>query len=101
MVNLVIIKRHIALHHKTTDMKNIVLICLLLAFTACNGHQIRSFCNTAGKKIAACCTSMSLKQRHALKEGRMDVEKNKAEEKLTQQPAAISLLEWNEAVFIW
>jgi len=79
-------------------MKNIVLICLLIAFTACSGSQVRSFCKTAGKKVASCCTSMSLKQRNALKQAKT----NSAVEKVVpQQPAAISLLEWNEAVFLW
>jgi len=79
-------------------MKNIVLICLLITFTACSGSQVRSFCKTAGKKVASCCTSMSLKQRNDLQQGK----KVTTDEKIVQQqPAAISLLEWNEAVFIW
>jgi hypothetical protein len=80
-------------------MKNIVLICLLITFTACSGSQVRSFCKTAGKKVASCCTSMSLKQRNALKQ----TKKASSQETIVQQqrPVAISLLEWNEAVFIW
>lgn len=88
----------LALYQKTTDMKNTVLICLLIAFTACSGNQVRSFCKTAGKKVASCCTSMSLKQRNALKQAKKTP---KDEKTAQQQPAAISLLEWNEAVFIW
>lgn len=98
MVNLVVPKSRLALYQKTTDMKNIVLICLLIAFTACSGHQIRNFCKTAGKKVASCCTSMSLKQRNALQKAQKAPLEVKTEQ---QQPAAISLLEWNEAVFIW
>ena len=98
MVNLTFTTRRLALHQKTTDMKNIVLICLLIAFTACSGSQVRSFCKTAGKKVASCCTSMSLKQRNALKQAKT----NGTEEKVVPHPpAAISLLEWNEAVFLW
>jgi hypothetical protein len=41
---------------------------------------------------------MSLKQRNALKQAKT----NGTEEKVVPQPpAAISLLEWNEAVFLW
>lgn len=98
MVNLIVYMSRLALYQKTTDMKNIVLICLLITFTACSSHQVRNFCKTAGKKVASCCTSMSLKQRNALEQ----VKKAPKDEKTEQQkPAAISLLEWNEAVFIW
>lgn len=96
MVNLTFTTARLVLHQKTTDMKNIVLICLLIAFTACNGHQVRRFCKTAGKKVASCCSSMSLKQRKALQSNTY-----KSEVKTQPPPAAISLLEWNEAVFIW
>lgn len=98
MVNLMVGMSWLALYQKTTDMKNIVLICLLMAFTACSTHQVRNFCKTAGKKVASCCTSMSLKQRNALEQLKKAPKEEKSEQ---QQPAAISLLEWNEAVFIW
>ncbi|MBL0884465.1 MAG: hypothetical protein IBJ16_14165 [Chitinophagaceae bacterium] len=80
-------------------MKNIILISLFITFTACSGSQVRSFYKTAGKKVASCCTSMSLKQRNALQEGKtVGIEENTIQQ---QPPAAIHLLEWNETVFIW
>lgn len=100
MINLLLTNTGLALHLKTTDMKNILLICLLIAFTACSGSQIRSFCKNTGKKIANCCTSMSIRQKEALAAGNTA---GSNEEKPTryQAPAAISLLEWNEAVHVW
>jgi hypothetical protein len=98
VVNLIFSKGRLALYQKTTDMKNIVLICLLIAFTACSGSQVRQFCKKAGNQVANCCTSMSLKQRKALQQGNMMHEEEKS---VPQQPQAISILEWNEAIFIW
>ncbi len=88
------------MHQKTTDMKNIILICLLIAFTACSGNQIRSFCKNTGKKLASCCTSMSIKKKEALAAG-ITAESNEEKQTRYQTPAAISLLEWNEAVHVW
>jgi len=81
-------------------MKNIILICLLIAFTGCSGNQIRMLCKNTGKKIASCCTSMSIQKKEALAAG---ITSDTEEEKQTryQAPAAISLLEWNEAVHVW
>lgn len=82
-------------------MKNIVLTCLLIAFIACSGSQVRSFCKNTRKKIAGCCTSsMSIQQKKALAAG---ITADSNEEKQTRYltPAAISLLEWNEAVHVW
>ncbi len=100
MVNLILPDTGIISHQKTTDMKNILLICLIIAFTACSGSQIRSFCKNTGKKIASCCTSMSIQKKQALEAVAVtdELEKNPVR---YQTPAAISLLEWNEAVHVW
>lgn len=100
MINLLLTNTGLALHQKTTDMKNIVLICLLIAFTACSGNQIRSFCKNTGKKLASCCTSMSIKKKEALAAG-TTADSNEEKRTRYQAPAAISLLEWNEAVHVW
>lgn len=99
MINLLFPDTGLVLHQKTTDMKNILLICLLIAFTACSGSQLRSFCKNTGKKIASCCTSMSM-QKKALVSGSTSDETDEKPVRY-QTPAAISLLEWNEAVHVW
>jgi hypothetical protein len=100
MINLLLTNAGLVLHQKTTDMKNIVLICLLIAFTACSGSQIRSFCKNTGKKLASCCTSMTIQKKEALAAG-MTADANEEKHSRYQAPAAISLLEWNEAVHVW
>lgn len=101
MVNLLLKKACLALQHKTTKMKNLVLICLLIAFTACSGNQIRSFCKNTGKKLASCCTSMTIKKKEALSITKSPFKEDNTGAERYQKPAAISLLEWNEAVHIW
>lgn len=81
-------------------MKNLILICLLTAFTGCSNHQIRIFCKNSGKKIASCCTSMTIQQKEALASG-IQAASDKEKQTRYQTPAAISLLEWNEAVHVW
>lgn len=100
MINLLLPDTGLVLHQKTTDMKNILLICLMIAFTACSGPQIRSFCKNTGKKIASCCTSMSIQKKKALVAGAA-TDQPEVKTVRYQTPAAISLLEWNEAVHVW
>lgn len=80
-------------------MKNIVLICLLIAFTGCTSNQIRNFCTSTGKKVSTCCTSLTIRQKQMLEQANTDLgqENNQAPEK----NATISLLEWHETVHIW
>ena len=82
-------------------MKNIVLICLLIAFTACSGSQIRNLYKNTGKKIASCCTSMSIKKKEALANRITAADSNEEKQIHLQAPAAISLFEWNETVYVW
>lgn len=92
--------RILILHLKRTDMKNIILICLLIAFTGCSGTQIRTLCQKAGKKIANTCTSMTMKKRESLATAVAGDKNNDTQPKL-QAPGSLSLLEWNEAVHVW
>lgn len=82
-------------------MKNIMLICLLIAFTSCTGNQIRILSKT--KKIASCCTSMSMQKKEALATA-LVVKQEEMEDKSysnSQIHGTVSLLEWSEIVHIW
>lgn len=82
-------------------MKNIMLICLLIAFTSCTGNQIRILSKT--KKIASCCTSMSMQKKEALATA-LVVKQEEMEGKSyknSSMPSTVSLLEWSEIVHIW
>ncbi len=81
-------------------MKNIILICLLVAFTGCSGKQVRTICKNTSKKIASCCTSISIQKRGALVVG-MTNESNEEKQPRYRLPTVIFLLEWDEAVHVW
>ena len=98
MINLLFGNTGLVLYQKTTLMKKIVLIYLLIMLTGCSTNHVRMICK--GKKIVSCCTSMRTEKKTALSTASA-ASLNKIVQSPYQTPGAVILLEWTETVHVW